>query len=196
VTTEGHRDILELRRGNRPIVCDLRYERDPVLIERDMCFELAERIASDGTILTPLDETALDEVARNLAALGVKAVSVSFLNAYANPIHEDRAAAQLRAALPGVYVTAGTELSREWYEYERTAAAVAVATAIRCCASPSALPETCARVISAVMPRVTCTESCSTSRATSASKKPHVSVPSLLKYREKVECDLMPVSFA
>jgi len=47
VTTEGHRDILELRRGNRPIVCDLRYERDPVLIERDMRFELAERVARD-----------------------------------------------------------------------------------------------------------------------------------------------------
>ena len=125
VTTEGHRDILELRRGNRPIVYDLRYERDPVLIERDMRFELAERIAGDGTILTPLDETALDEVARNLAMLGVEAVAVSFLNAYANPVHEDRAAAHLRAALPGVYVTAGTELSREWHEYERTATAAA-----------------------------------------------------------------------
>ena len=47
------------------------------------------------------------------------------MNSYANPAHEEQAAAALRALLPGVYVTCSTELTREWYEYERTSTVAA-----------------------------------------------------------------------
>ena len=47
------------------------------------------------------------------------------MNSYANPGHEEQAAEILRALLPGIYVTCSTELTREWYEYERTSTVAA-----------------------------------------------------------------------
>lgn len=125
VTTEGFRDVLEVGRGNRPIPFDFRYKRNPPLVERDLRFVVPERIAADGEIIVPLDQTALAALAVRLREMKVEAVAVAFLNSYLETRHEDAAAAFLRDALPDVYVTAGTELTREWYEYERTATAVA-----------------------------------------------------------------------
>jgi N-methylhydantoinase A len=125
VTTAGFRDVLEARRGNRPLPFDLRYKRDPILIERDLRFEVAERITATGAELHPLDEQQLLEIASTLRRMQVQAVAVSFLNSYANSEHEERAAALLRRELPAVYITAGTELTREWYEYERSSTAAA-----------------------------------------------------------------------
>ena len=123
VTTAGFRDVLEIARGNRPVPFDLSFRREPPLVSRQLRFEVAERIASDGAVITPLDEAALMALVPQLS--GVEAIAVSFLNAYANPLHEERAAALLRAALPRAYVTTGSALSREWFEYERTSTAVA-----------------------------------------------------------------------
>ena len=125
LTTEGFRDSLEIGRGNRPIPFDFRYKRHPVLVERDLRFELPERVSADGSVLRALKREAVDNLAVRLLALGVEAVAISFLNAYREPRHEAEAAEAVRQALPGRYVTAGTELTREWYEYERTATAVA-----------------------------------------------------------------------
>jgi N-methylhydantoinase A len=125
VTTEGFRDVLEIGRGNRPIPFDFRYKRNQVLVERDLRFEIAERIGADGAILRPLDRKATKALAERLRGQGVEAVAIAFLNSYRDPRHEEEAADVLRAALPDCYVTASTELTREWYEYERTATAVA-----------------------------------------------------------------------
>jgi N-methylhydantoinase A len=115
--------VLDLRRGNRPIPFDLRYERDPSLIERNFRLEIDERMRADGTVLKPFDPAEVERLALALRALKAEAVAVSFMNAYVNPAHEIAVAAQLRELLPDVYVTAGTEVSAEWYEYERTATA-------------------------------------------------------------------------
>ncbi|MGH7089952.1 MAG: hydantoinase/oxoprolinase N-terminal domain-containing protein, partial [Stellaceae bacterium] len=125
VTTRGFRDVLEIARGNRPDPFDLYYRRDEPLIPRERRFEVTERIGSRGEIVTPLDESGLCTLSRTLAEQGIEAVAVSFMNAYANPEHEERAVAMLRAQLPGVYVTNGTDLYRGWYEYERTATVAA-----------------------------------------------------------------------
>lgn len=125
LTTEGFRDVLEVGRGNRPTPFDFRYKRNPPLVERDLRFGVPERMAADGGILVPLDLAAVSALAERLRAAGVEAVAIAFLNSYVDPRHEDAAAAFLREALPGAYVTASTELTREWYEYERTATAVA-----------------------------------------------------------------------
>jgi len=125
VTTRGFRDVLEIARGNRPDPFDLHYRRDEPLIPRTLRFEVAERIGSKGEIVTPLDEPALAQLAEKLKGLGVEAVAVFFMNSYANPEHEERAAAMLRRLLPDTYVTCSTELTREWYEYERTSTVAA-----------------------------------------------------------------------
>ena len=121
ITTRGFRDTLEIGRGNRPTPFDLRYRRDDALVPRTLRFEVAGRIDGKGREIDPLDTEALNKLGDEFAALDIEAVAISFLNSYATPDHEVAAAQALRSRLPDVYVTAGTELSREWSEYERTA---------------------------------------------------------------------------
>jgi N-methylhydantoinase A len=125
VTTKGFRDVLEIARGNRPDPFDLHYRRDEPLIPRPLRLEVAERVGSKGEIVTPLDLDALTQLADKLKERGVEAVAIFFMNSYANPTHEEKAAERLRALLPGVYVTYSTEVTREWYEYERTSTVAA-----------------------------------------------------------------------
>jgi len=125
VTTKGFRDVLEIARGNRPDPFDLHYRRDEPLIPRVLRFEVMERIGSNGEIVTPLDTAAFAPLADKLKALGVDAVAIFFMNSYANPAHEERAAAALRKLMPQTYVTYSTEVTREWYEYERTSTVAA-----------------------------------------------------------------------
>jgi N-methylhydantoinase A len=125
ITTKGFRDVLEIARGNRPDPFDLHYRRDEPLIPRELRFEVTERIGSKGEIVAPLDVGALEALARKLTGLGIEAVAIFFMNSYANPAHEEQAVAALRALMPEAYVTGSTELTREWYEYERTSTVAA-----------------------------------------------------------------------
>lgn len=119
VTSKGFRDILEIARANRPDPFDLHYQRDEPLIPRELRFEIAERMGSTGEVVTPLDVAGLEKLAGEINTLGVEAVAVFFMNSHINAGHEESAAETLRALLPDTYVTFSTELTREWYEYER-----------------------------------------------------------------------------
>lgn len=125
IATKGFRDILEMARGNRPDPFDLYYRRHPALIGRDMRFELVERTSGRGEALAEPQFSEVASLAAELSRLGVQAVAVSFLNSYLSPRHEEMVAAWLKDLLPGVFVTRSTELSREWYEFERTATVAA-----------------------------------------------------------------------
>src|SRR5690606_35973696 len=96
-----------------------------VLVPRDLRFEVEERVDAKGAVIVPLDESGLEALATRFAALGIESVAVAFLNAYANSAHEQRAVEILQRLLPTAYVTSGSVLSREWYEYERTSSAAA-----------------------------------------------------------------------
>jgi N-methylhydantoinase A len=119
VTSEGFRDILEIARGNRPDPFDLHYQRDEPLIPRDLRLEVPERMDSKGEVVNPLDISSLERLASEIRTLDVESVAIFFMNSYINPSHEETAAAVLRERLPDVYVTFSTDLTREWYEYER-----------------------------------------------------------------------------
>ncbi len=125
VTTAGFRDVLEIARANRPDPFDLHYQRDEPLIPRELRFEVPERIDAKGTVIVPLDLTALESLGAELKRLEVEAVAIFFMNSYCDPTHELRAAETLRRILPNAYVTCSTELTREWYEYERCSTAAA-----------------------------------------------------------------------
>lgn len=125
ITTRGFRDTLEIGRGNRPVPFALQYRRDKPLIERRQRYEVTERMSSNGEVLEPLQISELVGIADQLRKAEVEAVAVSFVNAYANPAHEEEAVRILSEELNGVYVTSGTTLTREWFEYERTSTAAA-----------------------------------------------------------------------
>ena len=120
ITTAGFADVLEIARQNRPILYDLSPRKIEPLIPRDLRFEIGERLDARGAVVTPLDEDDARAVAARLGALNVESVAIVFLWAFLNPVHEQRVAAIIRAALPDVPITLGSELSPEAREYERT----------------------------------------------------------------------------
>ena len=125
LATKGFRDLLEIGRGNRTRPFDLRFHREPPLVPRELRFDVTERVRGSGQVQTPLAVGELKDLAEKMQAAGVEALAISFLNSYLTPDHEQAAAEEMRRLLPGVFVTTGTELTREWHEFERTATAAA-----------------------------------------------------------------------
>jgi N-methylhydantoinase A len=125
VTTRGFRDVYEIGRINRPDSFNLFFKKHVPLIDRDLRFEVAERTAHDGAVLTALDTEEAGAVATAVRAAGAESVAVMFLHSYANVEHERRMAEILRAALPDAFVTTSHGVSREQREYERTSTVAA-----------------------------------------------------------------------
>lgn len=124
LTTKGFRDVLEIGRFRTPRLYDISYKKPEPLVERRLRIEVDERIASDGGVVTPLDDAAVEAAARSLKDEGAEAISVTFINSYVNATHERRAAAILSKLLPGVPVTASVDLLPQLGEYERTSTTV------------------------------------------------------------------------
>jgi N-methylhydantoinase A len=124
VTTEGFRDVLELRRIRVPRLYDPLYEKPQPLVPRRRRHEVTERLDAQGEVVTPLDESQVRTLADMLARSDVEAVAISFLHAYANPAHERRVAEILRAALPGAFICVSSDVLPEIREYERTSTTV------------------------------------------------------------------------
>jgi N-methylhydantoinase A len=123
ITTRGFRDVLELGRRDRPRMYGLTGVHVP-LVPRDRRYEVTERLDHTGAVITPLDEEELRATAKHLAKLDVQAVVVSFLHAYANPAHENRARDILAEVNPDWEIVTATSVVREYYEFERTSTAV------------------------------------------------------------------------
>ncbi|MET4898523.1 hydantoinase/oxoprolinase family protein [Sphingomonadaceae bacterium jetA1] len=125
VTTLGFPDVIDVGRGNRSDIFNMRFRRSPPLIADTMRFEVDERMNGDGSLDRAPSNEALAALAERLRQAGAEAVAIGFLNAYANPANEDAVAAFLRAALPDVPVTTSSSISRQWREYERFTTAAA-----------------------------------------------------------------------
>jgi N-methylhydantoinase A len=124
VTTEGFRDVLELRRLRIPRMYEPFWRKPDPLVPRRLRFEIAERMAADGTVLRPLDEAEAREIAERLRDAEVESVAVCLLHSYLYPAHEQRLGEILRDQLPGVTISLSSEILREQREYERTATTV------------------------------------------------------------------------
>ncbi|HUG64611.1 MAG TPA: hydantoinase/oxoprolinase family protein [Gaiellaceae bacterium] len=124
VTTEGFRDVLELRRLRIPHMYDLFWRKPPPLVERRLRLELRERMSADGSVVEPLRDEDVVEVGARLRELEIESVAVCLLHAYANPEHERRVGEVLARELPGTTVSLSSEILREQREYERSATTV------------------------------------------------------------------------
>ena len=125
ITTEGFRDVLEMRRLRIPVMYDLQYDKPPPLVPRRLRFEVSERLDAGGAVKTPLDATQLRAIARRLLEEGVESVAVCLLHSYVNPAHERRTGEALKHHLNGkVYISLSSDILPEIREYERTSTAV------------------------------------------------------------------------
>ncbi len=125
IVTAGFRDVLEMAHENRFDQYDLSMDRAPPLVERALRWEAPERIAADGRVLREFDEVVAADLIGRLISERVESVAISFLHAYANPVHERRLADLIRAAAPEIFITLSSEVSAEIREYERFATACA-----------------------------------------------------------------------
>ena len=134
LTTRGFRDVLIIGREKRYQVYDLQIVKPAPLVPRRRIVEVTERILSDGSVRTPLDEEEARRQIRALARLGVTSLAVCLLHAYANPAHEQRVGEIAAEEAPGMAVSLSHEISPMFREYERTSTTVVnayVMTAVR-----------------------------------------------------------------
>ncbi|HEY8525733.1 MAG TPA: hydantoinase/oxoprolinase family protein [Acidimicrobiales bacterium] len=124
ITTEGFRDEIDLRRGYKEDIWDVRLPAPPPIVPRRRRVTVPERIAADGTIVTPLDEEAARAAIRRLGRQGVESVAVVTLFSFVNPVHERRLGELVAEELPGVSVCLSHEVMPKAPEFERTSTTV------------------------------------------------------------------------
>ncbi len=125
VCTQGFRDVIEIRRGNKEDLWDTYKDVVRPYVPRRDRLTVNERTTADGQVHTPLDEEGARDVARILARRNVAAIAVCFMNAYLNGENERRMKAILQEVLPGVPVSISSEVMPEIFEHERFSTTVA-----------------------------------------------------------------------
>ena len=118
IVTRGFRDVLELRRRDRPRTWQLWGDYSPV-VSRDLVIEVDERTLAGGTILKALDPYDVRNAACVLLDRGAEALCILFINAYANPANERAAVEAAREIWPNAHVMASSEILPEIREFER-----------------------------------------------------------------------------
>ena len=125
ITTEGHRDVLEMAFENRFEQYDINIDRPKPLVPRRLRLTVPERMNAAGEVLTPLSRAAVEALIPELVAQGVESVAVGFLHGYANPAHEILVREVLGAASPELSITLASDVCPEIREFERFSTACA-----------------------------------------------------------------------
>ena len=125
LTTVGFRDAVEIGREHRYELYDLNLDLPKPLVPRHLRFDVPERIAADGTLIQALDEKFLRRLVSELSAKGIKAIAVSYLNSFRNPVHERRTAEIIGEVAPHIRVSLSSEVVAEIREFQRTSTTVA-----------------------------------------------------------------------
>jgi N-methylhydantoinase A len=124
LTTAGVRDALEMRRGIREEQYNNRFENVRPLAERYLRFPIRERLDWAGGVVTPIETADVEAACDLFAREGVEAVAICFMNSFANPEHERRAAAIVRERLPQLYLTVSGEFLPSIRFYDRLSTTV------------------------------------------------------------------------
>jgi len=124
LVTEGFRDILMIGRQTRAHLYDQHARKPEPLVPRHLVFEVTERVGPDGTVTTPLDETALRATIVRMVAEEVETVAITFLHSYANAAHERRVAEIVADIAPGLKISISSDVLAEPGEFERASTTV------------------------------------------------------------------------
>lgn len=124
ITTKGFKDIPEIRRGTKLDLWDAYKDVAESYIKRRDRFEIDERINYSGTVLKEVDEAEVIELARVLKKRDIKSIAIGFMNSYVNGGNEKKVKEILERELPGVYISASSEVLPEIFEHERISTTV------------------------------------------------------------------------
>jgi N-methylhydantoinase A len=124
ITTEGFRDEIELRRGFKEDIWDVRLEAPIQITPRRRRLTVPERILHDGSVYQKLDESAVRKACLRLKKQHVESVAISTIFSFVNPMHEKRIAQIVAGEMPGVHISSSHEVLPRAPEYERTSTTV------------------------------------------------------------------------
>src|SRR5262249_11533985 len=124
ITTKGFRDVIELRRGYKESLFDIRLPPPVPIVPREKRLGVTERIDSAGRVVIPLDEGEVYAAVERLQRLGVEAIAVCLLFSFLNPAHERRVREIIREEAPGVFVTLSCDVLPQVREFERVSTTV------------------------------------------------------------------------
>jgi N-methylhydantoinase A len=124
LTTEGHRDVIEMREGLKGDRYDLRSPPPEPLVPREFRFGVRERLKPSGDIATALDHQSLGDAIAAISRSGATSVAVCFLHSYLNPEHEIAAVERLARELPGISVSRSSDVLPQIKEYERVSTTI------------------------------------------------------------------------
>jgi N-methylhydantoinase A len=119
LTTEGHRDVIEMREGLKQERYNLRMPPPVQIVPRRRRIGVRERVRADGRVAVPLDTPSLQRALARLQHEGVEAVAVCYLHSYRNPRHEKLTRRAVLQTLPDAYVSLSSEVLPQIKEYER-----------------------------------------------------------------------------
>lgn len=127
VTTKGYRQVLQIARSFVPggLGGWVIYNKTLPLAPLALTIEADERIGARGDVVRKLDKAKLAKSLRALGKKKIEALTVSLINSFANPVHEQEIAKIAAKELPGVAVSLSSEVVPEMQEYERTITTVA-----------------------------------------------------------------------
>ncbi len=119
ITSDGFRDVIEMRTEGRFEQYDLNLKLPPPLISREHRYAVAGRIAASGRELVALCEDELHETAVCVRDGGYNSVAIGFIHAYVNAAHERRAREIVADVVPGISISISSEVSPQMREFER-----------------------------------------------------------------------------
>ena len=124
ITTEGFRDVLELRTLRMPRLYDIGWSKPEPLVDRYLRVGVPERVNSQGEVITPLDREAVVEAVKHMVAEGVESIAVCLLNSFANHDHERQIGEIIAEHAPDIAYCLSVDVLPEIKEYERTSTTV------------------------------------------------------------------------
>ncbi|MDP2582316.1 hydantoinase/oxoprolinase family protein [Shimia thalassica] len=119
ITTEGFRDVIEMRTESRFEQYDLNLNLPDPLLPRQRRFTVPGRVDANGQVLIDLDRSDVEAVVEKIAQGGFESVAVGLIHSYLNPAHEQLVRDVLQEKLPEVSVSISSEVSPQMREYER-----------------------------------------------------------------------------
>ena len=119
ITTEGFRDVIEMRTESRFEQYDLNLTLPPPLLPRNFRYTITERMQADGQVLKPINRAEIEALVAEIKQAGFESIAVGFLHSYVNDAHERLVAEVVAGQMPGAMLSLSCEVSPQMREYER-----------------------------------------------------------------------------
>ena len=125
ITTAGFRDIIEIAYERRYDQYDIFIDKPDLLVTREDCWTVPERVDASGQVLQALDTGGLDAILRSMDQRGIESLAICLLHSYLNPAHEIAPRDLIQQRRPGLSITLSSEVCPEIREFDRACTALA-----------------------------------------------------------------------